>query len=52
MSWLIHESSMNGPSEFHCIGTIRTWSIIDRLDRIHAPTLLISGDEASRSAIR
>ncbi len=40
---------MNGPSEFHCIGTIRDWSIIDRLDRIQVPTLLVSGrhDEAT-----
>ena len=24
---------MNGPSEFHVIGTLKDWSIIDRLDR-------------------
>ncbi len=29
--------TMNGPSEFHCIGTIRHWTIVDRLDRIAAP---------------
>ena len=46
--------TMNGPSEFHCIGTIRDWSIIDRLDRIDAPTLLISGrhDEATEAVVR
>jgi L-proline amide hydrolase len=46
--------TMNGPSEFHCIGTIRPWSIIDRLDRIAAPTLLISGrhDEATEAVVR
>ena len=46
--------TMNGPSEFHCIGTIRTWSIIDRLDRIHTPTLLISGryDEATEAVVQ
>lgn len=46
--------TMNGPSEFHCIGTIRNWSIIDRLDRIEAPTLLISGrhDEATEAVVR
>jgi L-proline amide hydrolase len=46
--------TMNGPSEFHCIGTIRTWSIIDRLDRIQAPTLLISGryDEATEVVVQ
>ena len=46
--------TMNGPSEFHCIGTIRDWSIIDRLDRIEAPTLLISGrhDEATTAVVQ
>jgi L-proline amide hydrolase len=46
--------TMNGPSEFHCIGTIKEWSIIDRLDRIRAPTLLISGrhDEATEAVVQ
>jgi L-proline amide hydrolase len=46
--------TMNGPSEFHCIGTIRDWSIIGRLDRIRAPTLLISGryDEATPAVVQ
>jgi L-proline amide hydrolase len=46
--------TMNGPSEFHCIGTIRTWSIIDRLSRIQTPTLLISGryDEATEAVVQ
>jgi L-proline amide hydrolase len=46
--------TMNGPSEFHVIGTLKTWSIIDRLDRITAPTLLISGkyDEAAPSTVQ
>jgi L-proline amide hydrolase len=46
--------TMNGPSEFHVIGTIRNWSIIDRLDRIRAPTLLISGrhDEATPAVVQ
>jgi len=46
--------TMNGPSEFHCIGTIRTWSIIDRLNRIQTPTLLISGryDEATEVVVQ
>jgi L-proline amide hydrolase len=46
--------TMNGPSEFHVIGTIRDWSIIDRLDRIRAPTLLISGrhDEATPAVVQ
>ena len=46
--------TMNGPSEFHCIGTIRDWSIIDRLDGIAVPTLLISGrhDEATEAVVQ
>ena len=41
--------TMNGPSEFHVVGTLRGWTIEDRLDRIAAPTLLLSGhfDEAT-----
>jgi L-proline amide hydrolase len=46
--------TMNGPSEFHVIGSIRDWSIIDRLDRIQVPTLLISGryDEATPAVVQ
>ena len=41
--------AMNGPTEFHVIGSLRDWTIVDRLDRIAAPTLVISGrhDEAT-----
>jgi L-proline amide hydrolase len=41
--------TMNGPNEFHVLGTLREWSIIDRLRRITAPTLVIAGefDEAT-----
>ena len=41
--------TMNGPSEFHCIGTLKTWDVIDRLGEINLPTLVISGryDEAT-----
>jgi L-proline amide hydrolase len=41
--------TMNGPSEFHCIGSLKTWDITDRLHEISAPTLLVSGrhDEAT-----
>ena len=35
--------SMNGPSEFHVIGTIKDWDITDRLGRINVPTLVFSG---------
>ncbi|SCW44566.1 proline iminopeptidase-family hydrolase [Ancylobacter rudongensis] len=45
---------MNGPTEFHVIGTMRDWTIEDRLARIAAPTLLISGahDEATPEVVR
>ena len=41
--------TMNGPSEFHCIGSLRTWDITARLHEIDVPTLLVSGahDEAT-----
>jgi L-proline amide hydrolase len=41
--------TMNGPNEFHVLGTLRGWTIIDRLGRITAPTLVIAGefDEAT-----
>lgn len=46
--------TMNGPSEFHVIGSLKNWSIIDRLDRIEVPTLLISGrhDEATPATVQ
>lgn len=45
---------MNGPTEFHVIGTMRDWTIEDRLAQIAAPTLLISGayDEATPEVVR
>jgi L-proline amide hydrolase len=41
--------TMNGPSEFHVIGSIRDWQSKDRLHLIDVPTLLLSGrhDEAT-----
>jgi L-proline amide hydrolase len=41
--------TMNGPSEFFCIGSLKTWDITDELHKISVPTLLISGrhDEAT-----
>jgi len=41
--------TMNGPSEFHVIGSIRDWHSTDRLSQIGVPTLVISGryDEAT-----
>jgi L-proline amide hydrolase len=46
--------TMNGPSEFHVIGTLRSWNIIDRLGRIDVPVLLVSGrhDEATPAVVR
>jgi L-proline amide hydrolase len=39
---------MNGPSEFHCIGSAVGWSVTDRLCEIGNPVLIVSGryDEA------
>jgi proline-specific peptidase len=41
--------TMNGPSEFFVIGTLKTWNVIDQLGKINAPTLVTSGkyDEAT-----
>ncbi|MFC6298169.1 proline iminopeptidase-family hydrolase [Pseudomonas sp. CCM 7893] len=46
--------AMNGPTEFHVIGSLRDWSIVDRLPRIQIPTLLISGhfDEATPATVQ
>jgi L-proline amide hydrolase len=41
--------TMNGPSEFHVIGSIKDWQSKDRLGEIDVPTLIVSGrhDEAT-----
>jgi L-proline amide hydrolase len=41
--------TMNGPSEFHVVGTLKTWDIIPRLGEIRVPSLVTSGrhDEAT-----
>jgi len=41
--------TMNGPSEFHVIGSLREWTCVDRLPQIDRPTLIVSGryDEAA-----
>ena len=46
--------TMNGPNEFHVVGTLRHWSGGDRLSRIVAPTLLVSGrhDEATPATVQ
>ncbi len=47
-------TTMNGANEFFVTGTLRRWTIIDRLDRIAAPTLVMSGrhDEATEACVR
>ncbi len=41
--------TMNGPSEFHVVGTLQNWDITARLGEIRVPTLVLSGrhDEAT-----
>lgn len=41
--------TMNGPSEFHVIGSLKTWSVVGRLSPIKVPTLVVAGehDEAT-----
>jgi L-proline amide hydrolase len=35
--------TMNGPTEFLVVGTIKDWDRTDRLSEIHVPTLITSG---------
>ncbi len=46
--------AMNGPNEFFCIGSLRDWSVVDRVHQITAPTLLCSGrfDEATPATVQ
>lgn len=46
--------AMNGPSEFHVIGSLRDWGVVDCLPDIAVPTLLLSGrhDEATPAAVQ
>ncbi|KAA1477686.1 proline-specific peptidase [Dentipellis sp. KUC8613] len=46
--------TMAGPSEFHVIGTLKTWSIVDQLHTIEYPTLVINGayDEAQDECVQ
>jgi L-proline amide hydrolase len=46
--------TMNGPSEFLCIGTLKSWDIHDQLHKISVPTLLINGayDEATPGMVQ
>ena len=46
--------TMNGPSEFHVIGTLKGWNITPRLGEIQVPVLVISGeyDEATAAVVK
>ena len=46
--------TMNGPSEFHVVGSLKTWDITKQLGDITVPTLLISGrhDEATPKVVQ
>lgn len=46
--------TMNGPSEFQVIGSLRDWNITSRLHDVRVPALVISGehDEATPNVIR
>jgi L-proline amide hydrolase len=46
--------TMNGPSEFHVVGKLRTWDITPRLGDVRVPALVISGehDEATPAVVR
>lgn len=46
--------TMNGPSEFHVIGTLKGWDITPRLGDVRVPVLVISGehDEATPNVVR
>ncbi|KAI0352886.1 prolyl aminopeptidase-2 [Trametes cingulata] len=46
-------STMNGPSEFHIIGSLKEWTIEDEANQINVPTLLLNGayDEATDSTV-
>ncbi|WP_461003987.1 proline iminopeptidase-family hydrolase [Streptomonospora sediminis] len=46
--------AMNGPCEFHVIGTLKDWGVVDLLPEITAPTLVLSGshDEVTPESIR
>ncbi len=45
--------TMNGPNEFHVVGSLKGWDITTRLHEIETPTLLVSGrhDEATPAIV-
>jgi L-proline amide hydrolase len=46
--------AMNGPSEFHVIGSLKSWDVTPRLPGITAPVLIVSGehDEATPAVVQ
>lgn len=46
-------NTMNGPNEFFVTGTLREWSVVEEVQYIQAPTLLLSGrhDEATPATV-
>jgi L-proline amide hydrolase len=46
--------AMNGPNEFFVIGSLKDWSVVDRLPAVDVPTLVINGryDEATDDCVR
>ena len=46
--------TMNGPSEFHVIGTLKDWSVEALCPDVEVPTLVLSGrhDEATEATVR
>jgi L-proline amide hydrolase len=47
-------NTMNGPNEFFCVGTLREWTVVERVHSITVPTLLLSGrhDEATPATVQ
>jgi L-proline amide hydrolase len=47
-------NTMNGPNEFYVVGSLRNWSVIDKVKALNVPTLLISGryDEATPAVVQ
>jgi L-proline amide hydrolase len=45
--------TMNGPNEFHVVGSLRGWDITPRLPEVRVPALVISGeyDEATPAVV-
>lgn len=45
--------TMNGPSEFHVVGTLRDWTVVDKVASIEVPTLVLRGehDEATAAVV-